>query len=52
MTLRLAGGAGMSSESGSFQGSEGIGGHFCVRWRWRDHWMEHGALMGDGLVVL
>ena len=30
MTLRLAGGAGMSSESGSFQGSEGIGGRFCV----------------------
>ena len=53
MTLRLAGGVGMSSESGSFQGSEGIGGHFCVYdGDGGTIGMEHGALMGDGLVVL
>ena len=53
MTLRLAGGAGMPSESGSFHGSEGIGGHFVVYdGDGGTTGMEHGALMGDGLVVL
>ena len=53
MTLRLAGGLGRPSESGSFHGSEGIGGH-CVVYDGDGGTtgMEHGALMGDGLVVL
>ena len=53
MTRRLARGVGRSSESGSFQGSEGIGGHFCVYdGDGGTIGMEHGALMGDGLGVL
>ena len=53
MTRRLAAGVGRPSESGSFHGSEFIGGH-CVVYDGDGGTtgMEHGALMGDGLVVL
>ena len=53
MTRRLAAGVGRPSESGSFHGSEDIGGH-CVVYDGDGGTtgMEHGALMGEGLVVL